>query len=98
MDIMLKGKKPYGDFIFLAFIIVLLITIAVLVFSNLFGLYNKQIFDTSYAFTKAYIIDTDTTIEIKSLKDYDASDMIQFTDTEGKVYLTHSSNVILMNK
>lgn len=95
---MRKGKKPYGDFIFLAFIIVLLITIAVLIFGNLFGLYNKQIFDTSYVFTKAYIIDTDTTIEIKSWNDYDASDMIQFTDKDGKVYLTHSSNVILMNK
>jgi len=94
---MRKGKS-LGDFILLAVITIILIVIAVLIFGNLFGLYNKQIFDTSYAFTKAYIIDTDTTIEIKSWKDYDASDMIQFTDTEGKVYLTHSSNVILMNK
>lgn len=95
---MRKDKNHMMDFIVFPVIFVIVIVIIVVIFGNLFGLYNKQIFDTSYAFTKAYIIDTDTTIEIKSWKDYDASDMIQFTDTEGKVYLTHSSNVILMNK
>lgn len=57
---------------------------------------NKQMFDLDYAFKEAYIIDTGETIKIKSWNDYDGSDMIQFTDTDGKVYLTHSSNVILM--
>ena len=57
---------------------------------------NKQVFDLDYAFKEAYIIDTDETIKIKSWCDYGDSDMIQFTDTDGKVYLTHSSNVILM--
>lgn len=57
---------------------------------------NKQMFDFDYGFKEAYIIDTGETIKIKSWNDYDGSDMIQFTDTDGKVYLTHSSNVILM--
>lgn len=57
---------------------------------------NKQMFDFDYAFNEAYIIDTGETIKIKSWCDYDNSDMIQFTDTDGKVYMTHSSNVILM--
>lgn len=57
---------------------------------------NKQVFDLDYGFTEAYIVDTGETIKIKSWRDYDGSDMIQFTDTDGKVYLTHSSNVILM--
>lgn len=57
---------------------------------------NKQVFDFDYAFKEAYIIDTGETIKIKSWNDYDNSDMIQFTDTDGKVYMTHSSNVILM--
>lgn len=57
---------------------------------------NKQMFDLDYGFHEAYIIDMDETIKIKSWCDYDNSDMIQFTDTDGKVYMTHSSNVILM--
>lgn len=57
---------------------------------------NKQVFDLDHVFNEAYIVDTGETIKIKSWCDYDNSDMIQFTDTDGKVYLTHSSNVILM--
>lgn len=57
---------------------------------------NKQMFDFDYAFNEVYIVDTGETIKIKSWCDYDNSDMIQFTDTDGKVYMTHSSNVILM--
>ena len=57
---------------------------------------NKQILDLDYNYKEVYIIDTQETIKIKSWNDYENSDMIQFTDTNGKVYLTHSSNVILM--
>lgn len=57
---------------------------------------NKQMLDLDYAFKEAYIVDTGETINIKSWRDFDNSDMIQFTDTDGKVYMTHSSNVILM--
>lgn len=57
---------------------------------------NYQAFDLNYEFNEVYIIDTGNTIKIKSWVDYSDSDMIQFTDTDGKVYFTHSSNVILM--
>lgn len=57
---------------------------------------NKQILDLDYAYKEVYIIDTQETIKIKSWNDYENSDMIQFTDTNGRIYLTHSSNVILM--
>ncbi len=57
---------------------------------------NYQAIDLNYGFTEAYIVDTDETIKIKSWCDYGDSDMIQFTDTDGRTYLTHSSNVILM--
>ena len=58
---------------------------------------NEQIVDLNYTFTKAQIEGVGT-IEIKSWRDYDNSDMIQVTATDGTVYLTHSSNVILMSK
>jgi hypothetical protein len=57
---------------------------------------NYQAIDLNYGFTEAYVIDTGETIKIKSWCDYGDSDMIQFTDTDGRTYLTHSSNVILM--
>lgn len=59
---------------------------------------NRQILDFNYSFTKAYLIDTGETIEIVTWDDYDSSDMIQFTSTDGITYLTHSSNVILMSR
>lgn len=57
--------------------------------------FNKQIIDLDYSFNKA-IIENVGEIDIKSWKDYENSDMIQVTATDGKVYLTHSSNVILI--
>lgn len=59
--------------------------------------YNKQIIDLNYSFTKAYIEGIGT-IEIKNWNDFENSDMVQVIGTDGTVYLTHSSNVILMSK
>ena len=58
---------------------------------------NKQIIDLDYTFNHA-IIEGVGEIDIKSWKDYENSDMIQVTATDGTVYLTHSSNVVLMSK
>lgn len=59
--------------------------------------YNKQILDLDYNFNTA-IIENIGEVKVSSWKDFDTSDMIQVTDTDGNVYLTHSSNVILMYK
>lgn len=56
--------------------------------------FNRQIIDVTYGFK--YAVLNGETIEIKSWKDFDNSDQIQFTDVNGITYLTHSSNVILM--
>lgn len=58
---------------------------------------NVQMLDTSFSFTKAYIIDTGEEMDITSWRDFDDGDMIQFT-SDGVTYLTHSSNVILKSK
>ena len=57
--------------------------------------YNKQIIDLNYKFDKAYIEGIGE-IEIKNWNDYENSDMIQVIANDGTVYLTHSSNVILI--
>ena len=61
--------------------------------------YNKTIIDANYRFTHAYIAMPDGTCiegKVKSWNDWDDSDMIQVTLTDGTIYYTHSSNVILI--
>jgi hypothetical protein len=55
--------------------------------------------DTAYSFTEAVIFrsDGEQWVTIKSWRDYENSDMIQITLEDGTVYLTHSSNVILIS-
>lgn len=60
---------------------------------------NRQLVDTVWTFEEAYIqLPGDKTIhgKIESWKDFDNSDMIQVT-INGKTYLTHSCNVVLMS-
>lgn len=62
---------------------------------------NRQLIDTVWAFDKAIIsVPGGEVIEVKaeSWKDYENSDMIQITSTDGKTYLTHSSNVVLIDE
>lgn len=58
--------------------------------------YNKQLIDLNYKFDKAYIEGIGE-INIKSWNDYENSDMVQVIANDGTVYLTHSSNVILVS-
>lgn len=60
---------------------------------------NKTIIDTAYHFNYAYVAMPDGTCvdgPIRAWNDWDDSDMIQVTFTDGTVYYTHSSNVILI--
>ena len=59
---------------------------------------NQSLIDTTYRFDKAIInLHNGNIVEgkVQSLKDYDNSDQIQVT-INGKTYLTHISNVILI--
>ena len=58
---------------------------------------NKQVIDLNYTFKYAQIEGVGK-IEIKAWNDYENSDMVQVIGKDDTVYLTHSSNVILMNK
>lgn len=64
------------------------------------GCGNRAIFDTAWNFSRAYLIigDEHFSIDIQSWRDFDGSDMIQITSTDGNTYLTHSSNVIMVQE
>lgn len=68
--------------------------------ADLFGNYNTAFFD-NYTYKAAVIKLTASQsilIEVKSWQDYDDSDTITLTDTDGMNYYTSSDNVILLNK
>lgn len=85
----------------------LLIIIAIIIVLTMTACYeeaeasfNKQIFDLTWSFEEAIIFLPDgSSIEgpIESWTDFEASDMIQ-VKIDGKQYLTHSSNVILISE
>lgn len=62
------------------------------------GCGNRQMFDTTWNFNRAYLIVGDEVIEVEidSWRDFDNSDMIQIRTADGATYLTHSVNVILV--
>lgn len=62
---------------------------------------NYQMVDVNYDFDYAYISYGDGTVkkvEIKSWRDYEDSEQIQVTDTDGNIYLCTSHNCILVKE
>lgn len=61
---------------------------------------NRQIVDLNWDFRRAVVRDgfgnLSGTVNIKSWRDYDQSDMVQITTDKGQVILTHSTNIILL--
>lgn len=61
--------------------------------------FNKTIWDTNYKFDKAIISVPNGEIiscDVQSWTDYDDCDMVQVISTEGTIYYTHGSNVLLI--
>ena len=62
---------------------------------------NNQLIDTNWSFKEAICRMPDGTSEefnLKSWRNFEDGDMVQFTTTDGDVYLTHSSNCFLINR
>lgn len=60
---------------------------------------NRAQFDTTYTFDYAYVLAGDNVLiqgAVQSWQDYENSDVVQ-VKIDGKVYLTHYSNVILVS-
>jgi len=64
------------------------------------GCGNQQVFDTTWSFNRAIVMTGDDSyeVDIQSWRDFENSDMIQIRTTDGKTYLTHSSNIILIQE
>lgn len=61
---------------------------------------NKQVFDTTYAFDYALVLFPDGTsekIKIKKWNDYEG-EQIQIVAEDGKTYLFHSANCVLVSE
>lgn len=81
-----------------ATVILALMIVACSIFA-LSGCGNKQIFDTTYTFTRAIISLPDGTVidgKVESWKDYEDGDQIQ-VKIDGVTYLVHSSNICLIS-
>lgn len=66
----------------------------------LVGCGNRNLIDTTYRYEYAYIrLPNGETVEgkVQSWDDYEDSDMLQ-VEIDGKVYLTYSSNVVLVSE
>lgn len=58
---------------------------------------NRTLVDTTWAYKYADIQGIGT-VQVASWRDYENSDMIQVSSTDGNTYLTHSVNVVLRTK
>lgn len=66
----------------------------------LLSICNKQLIDTTYNFDKAIVSLPNGDVvegELTSWKDYENSDQIQ-VKIDGKTYLVHSTNVVLIKE
>ena len=64
------------------------------------GCGNMQLIDTTWKYDDAIILAGNEQIDeghVESWVDYDDSDMVQVRLSNGKVYYTHGSNVILID-
>lgn len=81
-----------------SFIGIILLLLTILVTTTSCG--NRQVFDTTYTFNKAIIGMPDGSViegKVQSWKDYEDGDQIQ-VKIDGKTYLVHSSNIVLIKE
>ena len=78
-------------------LVIVLILCAMLTMSGC----NQTIIDLTYKYDYALVVFPDGTtdkIYIKSWTDFEDGDQIQITDMNGKTYLFHSENVVLVKE
>lgn len=79
--------------------VVLLVIFLVIILVSCTGCYNKQLFDTTYHYDRAIVYLPNGEIvegRVSSWTDFDDGDSIQ-VKIDGKMYLTHISNVCLVD-
>ena len=79
--------------------VVLLVIFLVIILVSCTGCYNKQLFDTTYHYDRAIVYLPNGEIvegRVSSWTDFDDGDSVQ-VKIDGKMYLTHISNVCLID-
>lgn len=79
--------------------VVLLVIFLVIILVSCTGCYNKQLFDMAYHYDRAIVYLPNGEIvegRVSSWTDFDDGDSIQ-VKIDGKMYLTHISNVCLID-
>lgn len=79
--------------------VVLLVIFLVIILVSCTGCYNKQLFDATYHYDRAIVYLPNGEIvegRVSSWTDFDDGDSIQ-VKIDGKMYLTHISNVCLID-
>ncbi len=79
--------------------VVLLVIFLVIILVSCTGCYNKQLFDATYHYDRAIVhLPNGEIVEgrVSSWTDFDDGDSIQ-VKIDGKMYLTHISNVCLID-
>lgn len=76
--------------------IILLILVICVLFATSACAYNRSLVDLAYDFRYA-VFNNGKVVEIKSWRDFEDGDQLQFTSVNGITYLTHASNVVLMS-
>lgn len=80
--------------------VVLLVIFLVIILVSCTGCYNKQLFDTTYHYDRAIVkLPNGEIVEgrVSSWTDFEDGDSIQ-VKIDGKMYLTHISNVCLISE
>ncbi len=78
---------------------IIVLLLVVIMVATLFCGCNRQIFDVTYSFEYAYVkLPNGECVEgvPSSWRDYENSDMVQVV-INGKTYLTHSTNVVMVS-
>ena len=77
---------------------ILVFALVIILLMVMTGCGNRTTFDTTYTYDRAVIFMPNGDVidgKVKNWRDYENSDQIQVT-IEGKTYLTHISNVVLI--
>lgn len=93
---MLWGKEKSDKKSILTLLIIVVFILGTFVLASC----NKQVFDTTWNFDYAYIKLPDGSViqgELDSWKDWDNSDVVQ-VKINGVTYLTHYSNVVMVDR
>ena len=78
-----------------------ILVVTALIAVLLTGCGNKTLFDTTYSFDRAIIKLPNgevMNVEVKEWTDYEDGEQIQIKTKDGKVYLVHSSNCVLIDE